>query len=1067
MRKNTLKFLFCPSILSGILFFLVFIFVSRGEVFGQFAKDVFGKNRIQYRSFSWQYISTPNFEFYYYEGGEKIARMAAKFAEQDFPRLTNSINFSPYNKVKVFVYNTTDDLLQSNIGIAYQGIKMSGQTDFVRSEVELAFRGEQSVFRQELMLSVADVLLFKMMYGGTLKQVLQSHYLLSLPEWFMSGAANYIAYGWDSQTDDYIRSVIEDKKLRKLENLVGKQARLVGQSIWHYIVSRYGKTTMGHILNYTRVVRNERTGIENTLGMSYANFLREWIDYYRQQALKTHQHYENIPSDVRLGQNRKKIIRHALSLSPDGKYLAYTENRRGRLKVFLTDPTKKGRKKKYNGGYKVINQKIDKNTPLIAWINSQKLGVVASRKGKLVLWQIPLDTKKKTKVFFPFFSHITGFSFSEDGETMLLSATKNGQNDLFLYHLPDKRLRQLTNDAADDLDPKFFPGEQQIVFSSNRTDSLTKLLTAEIPGTKQFNLFVYDLQQKKIVRPLTKMLSVNRFPHPVSAQSLFFLSDRRGVSNLFKLNLSDSTTTQLTKFSQGIANMAVDFGNRRLYLIAKDKGADILYRLDNFDFEKSVFTPKTPHKQLIDLQILQAIRAQKKKKEAQKRPKKTEAKQITLPPDEIDTDNYRFDIKDDKTSFLARFKAKARQNVSYHRPTTPQSFSIEKPRAYQNRFTVDNFVTSLHIDPLRGWGLFFKVNMTDLLENHKINAGLFGLANLNNSNFFAEYEFLKYRLDFRAKFERHNLQLTTDGVVRHKYSMDVIKTSVSYPLNITTRLTFEPFYAATHFTNLSFGSLTVNDVVSKYSGFNTELVYDNSLITGVNMRIGTRAKVRLEKHFGLSDARKSFGNLLVDARHYQPLHRSLVLASRLSFGQFFGEAKKNYFLGGMGNWLSREINREGNKNPLVTKSDGSQDMTDLLFSHFATNLRGFELNKWYGQNYMLFNLELRFPILKYFSRRSIASNFFRNLQLTAFTDLGSSWTGLSPFNRANSLNTTKVKSGGFTAEVSNFKSPFLFGYGFGVRTMLLGYYTKLDVAWGLENKKTLPVKFYLTLGHDF
>jgi outer membrane translocation and assembly module TamA len=120
----------------------------------------------------------------------------------------------------------------------------------------------------------------------------------------------------------------------------------------------------------------------------------------------------------------------------------------------------------------------------------------------------------------------------------------------------------------------------------------------------------------------------------------------------------------------------------------------------------------------------------------------------------------------------------------------------------------------------------------------------------------------------------------------------------------------------------------------------------------------------------------------------------------------------------------------------------------------------------------LLNGELRFPLLKYFYKGTITSNFFRSLQLVGFTDVGSAWTGVSPFNRENALNTETLEAvddsgNGFVARVKNFKNPFLVGYGAGIRTMLLGYYTKFDVAWGLEDNSRQDPMFYLTLGHDF
>ena len=55
----------------------------------------------------------------------------------------------------------------------------------------------------------------------------------------------------------------------------------------------------------------------------------------------------------------------------------------------------------------------------------------------------------------------------------------------------------------------------------------------------------------------------------------------------------------------------------------------------------------------------------------------------------------------------------------------------------------------------------------------------------------------------------------------------------------------------------------------------------------------------------------------------------------------------------------------------------------------------------------------------------------------------------------------------FVAEVKDYRDPFLYGYGFGMRTNFLGYYMKADFAWGIKNGVTQPYTFYLTLGYDF
>ena len=90
-------------------------------------------------------------------------------------------------------------------------------------------------------------------------------------------------------------------------------------------------------------------------------------------------------------------------------------------------------------------------------------------------------------------------------------------------------------------------------------------------------------------------------------------------------------------------------------------------------------------------------------------------------------------------------------------------------------------------------------------------------------------------------------------------------------------------------------------------------------------------------------------------------------------------------------------------------------------------------------------------------------------QFVGFTDIGSAWTGTNPFSRTNGFN-TNVYGGGtnpFKATVTDFRNPFLFGYGVGTRANLLGYFIKFDYAFGIDNGEVKPPITYLTFGYDF
>ena len=88
----------------GLVFLFLCIFV--GNNLAQQSREQFGKNRIQYKNFDWKFYSSENFDNYFYKGGEKIAKDAASFLEDEFERITDLIGYSPYSKTKVFLYNS-------------------------------------------------------------------------------------------------------------------------------------------------------------------------------------------------------------------------------------------------------------------------------------------------------------------------------------------------------------------------------------------------------------------------------------------------------------------------------------------------------------------------------------------------------------------------------------------------------------------------------------------------------------------------------------------------------------------------------------------------------------------------------------------------------------------------------------------------------------------------------------------------------------------------------------------------------------------------------------------------
>jgi len=356
---------------------ILFVFIFCEVSLGQQALETFGKNRIQYKQFRWNYLSSENFDVYYYDDRKKVAQESLEYLETEFDRVTDLIGFYPYQKTKVFLYNSVTDLQQSNIGLNHTQFSSGGETEFIKPYVEIAHPGTLSEFKQELIFKFSDLLLSEMMFGGSLKDMFQNAVLLNLPDWFVDGASLYVSKGWNEEMDDFARQLIASKKVNKALKLTGHDAALVGQSIWNFIVEKYGKSSINNILNYTRLIRNEEKSVLITLGIPFKQLMMEWKDYYSSMETRVALSYIS-PSDTALfsPKHKKTVVYTTVKISPDGKKVAYAENDRGKFTVRVKSLENGKETVILNGGNKVIKQAVDYSIPLLSWSDANTLGVI-------------------------------------------------------------------------------------------------------------------------------------------------------------------------------------------------------------------------------------------------------------------------------------------------------------------------------------------------------------------------------------------------------------------------------------------------------------------------------------------------------------------------------------------------------------------------------------------------------------------------------------------------------------------------------------------------------------------
>lgn len=368
-------------ILRVVAALLILIFYKGAEA--QQAREVFGQNRIQYKGFEWNYLSSENFDVHFYGARRKVAEEALQYLESEFDRITDLLGFYPYQKTKVFLYNSITDLQQSNIGLNHTRFSAGGETEFVKPYVEIAHPGNLEEFKEELIFKMSDLMVNEMMFGGSLKDMFQNSVLLNLPEWFIEGTSYYVAHGWNEEMDDYTRQLVQSRKVNKALRFTGKEAALVGQSIWNYIVEKYGKSSINNILNYTRIIRNEEKSILITLGVPFKQLMVDWKGFYGGMEKKVAQSYVPVPDSVRFSENHRRTLTYTtVKISPDGKKVAYAENDRGKFVVKVKSLENGKETVILNGGNRVIKQTVDYRVPLLSWADANTLGVIGVKQGQ-------------------------------------------------------------------------------------------------------------------------------------------------------------------------------------------------------------------------------------------------------------------------------------------------------------------------------------------------------------------------------------------------------------------------------------------------------------------------------------------------------------------------------------------------------------------------------------------------------------------------------------------------------------------------------------------------------------
>ncbi len=207
---------FSMAKISRIIFITSIVFLTSFISKAQVNAVTFGRNRVQYKNFKWKYYQTQNFNTYFNQDGQELAKFVAQAAEDELPGIEKFTEYNLVEKMNIIVYNNYGDLQQSNIGMDANWQNTNGLAKIVNNKMVVYFNGDHENLRQQIREGIAKVLTDNLLSGGDLGDRESNSNLLDLPQWFTDGYIAFVGENWSVALDDQLKKRNTQRQLYRL-----------------------------------------------------------------------------------------------------------------------------------------------------------------------------------------------------------------------------------------------------------------------------------------------------------------------------------------------------------------------------------------------------------------------------------------------------------------------------------------------------------------------------------------------------------------------------------------------------------------------------------------------------------------------------------------------------------------------------------------------------------------------------------------------------------------------------------------------------------------------------------
>ena len=973
----------------------------------------FGRNKVQYERFDWRVLKTEHFDIYYYPEEETAAREAARMAERWYGRLAGVFEREFFERKSIIFYADQSDFQQTTVVRGLIGEGTGGVTEGLKTRVVLPFTGNWEDTDHVLGHELVHVFQYDILQDRRGQERGAGASVADVPLWMIEGLAEYLSLGrYSPQTAMWLRDALARDALPNIRQL-SRDPRLFpyrwGHAFWAYVGGRWGDQATTRLFGRATQIGVEPAILE-TLGVEMEQLSEDWKASIREaygpviERRRTPQ-----AAGTRLLPRNEKDTDYYISpvLSPDGSQVVFLSTRSlFTFDLFLAD-ARTGEIRQ-----KLVSADTNRHFEALRFLDSsgtwspdgRKFAFVVAVEGDNELAILDVGSRRiERRIGIEGAGALWNPAWSPDGRSIAISASVGGLSDLFLIDVESGQSRRLTNDAWANLQPDWSPDGRSLVFVSDRASGGS----ASDTRWDRMGIWLLDVgsgQVRELVRS-DEGMNVNPRFGP-GGRDLYFLSDRAGVSDLYRLEVGSGRLHRVTYLTTGVAGIG------RLspaLAVAKDTGRVMFSVFHDTDYQIHALEPAAAQGEPV----------------ASPPDVAAEARAARLPP-----------LQPAGRSVVAQYLAE----TDLPPATGPEPEEQPEIADYDPRLQLD-FVGPAAGIGVSTYGYSFGGQITaffsDVLGQHEVGVALQGgTGTLDEFGGEAYYLNQSRRLQWGAagghlpyitgftsvrpelvEIDGQLVQATVVEQLRQTITQDRLSLISRYPFSTTRRFELAGGFTHLGYENELFRAVLVGDTVidrdetslgappslSLYQA-SAAFVGDNSFFGFTSPVRGWRYRLEVEPTFGDLE----FQSVIADYRRYF-FFRPVTLAMRgLHLGRY-GTDAENPRLNLL--YLGRPTLVRGYEIDDIDLSECSPVEGDVSACP--------EFDRLIGSRLGIVNLELRIPLFGTEGFGLIELPFLPT-ELSAFVDAGTAWTSeLSPDLRFERDSTERVPvvSAGLSARI--------------------------------------------------